>query len=555
MENSLTPKLFTILKNYNKQQFLKDLISGITVGIIAIPLSIALSIASGVNPQMGLYTAIIGGFVIAFFGGSRVQIGGPTAAFIPIIYSIVEKYSIDGLVVASIMAGIFLIIMAICKLGRLIKYIPYPVVIGFTAGIAISIFFKQIKDFTGMPIVKMPSNFIDTCKIYFEYCYKINIHTLLIGILSLGIICCWSKIKWKLFYNIPSSLIAIIITTLIAQLYNLDIETIGSKYPDITGKLPSLTLPNNISLELISDLILPAISIAILAGIESLLSAVVADGMIGGHHRSNAELMAQGFANIASPLLGGIPATGAIARTATNIKNGGRTPIAGIIHSITILIIMLIFMPYAKMIPLTTLASVLIVVAYNMADWRQFRNIQKAIISDYVVLMITFFLTIIFDIVVAIEAGMILASFLFMKRVIEVTEVNLISDEEEDNLDPIYTEIANEYGEEILLYEIRGVFFFGAADKFMTIAKRLKYKTKVVIIKMEEVPFIDSTALHFLNVFYSMCEKQNISLYITNIRKQPLQILKQSGFIDMIESQHICKNIENAILHYKYELL
>ena len=416
---TLKPKLFEAMKNYSKQQLIKDIIAGVIVAIIALPLSIALAIASGVTPECGLYTAIIAGFFISFFGGSRVQIGGPTAAFVVIIYGIVTDFGVDGLVVATILAGIILIIMGFCHFGSLIKYIPYTITTGFTCGIGVSLFVGQIKDFLGLDMGAVPSEFIEKIAAYAEHITTTDLTTVLVGVLALVILIFFPKLTDK----IPASLVAIIITTLVVKLAELPVNTIGSVYGELSSRLPMPTLPN-VSFKMVQELLSPAFTIALLAGIESLLSCVVSDGMIGEKHNSNAELIGQGLGNIFSGLFGGIPATGAIARTAANVKNGGRSPIAGIVHSITLLLILLILMPTAALIPMTTLAAVLLVVAWNMCDWHAFfRLIKKAPKSDIIVLVGTFFLTVVFDLVVAIEVGIVVTALLFMKRMAEVSDV------------------------------------------------------------------------------------------------------------------------------------
>ncbi len=506
------PKLFTCLKNYSKEQFIKDFIAGIIVAIIALPLAIALAIASGVSPEKGIYTAIVGGFVISLLGGSRVQIGGPTGAFVVIVFGIVEKYGIDGLIVSTIMAGFFLIIMGLLKFGGMLKFIPYPITTGFTSGIAIIIFSTQIKDFFGLTMKTVPSEFIPKWIAYFNSFNTLNLQSMIIGILSLLIIIFWPKINKK----IPGTLIAIVLTTVITLLFNLNIETIGSRFGDISSALPSISLPHT-SFGMIKELMLPALTIAILGSIESLLSAVVADGMIGGSHRSNMELVAQGVANICSGLVGGIPVTGAIARTAANVKNGGRTPIAGIVHSLALLIILLVFMPYVKLIPMSSLAAILIVVSYNMGEWEAFERILKAPKSDALVLLVTFSLTIFFDLVIAIGIGLLLASLLFMKRMADVTDVRYILDEYEDK-DQIELIDSIKTPENVSLYEINGPFFFGAADKFIHAIREIGIPTKILIVKMSNVPAMDATGFHALEMLYDICTKHHTQLIILNLQ-------------------------------------
>jgi SulP family sulfate permease len=554
MPQRLTPKLFTTLKNYNADQFYKDCIAGILVGIIAFPLAIALAVSSGVNPEMGINTAIVAGFIVSFMGGSRVQIGGPTAAFVPIVFNIVNNYGIEGLIIATVMAGILLIIMGFCKLGIVIKYIPYPVITGFTSGIAVSILIKQIKELLGLTLTKTPAETIELITTYIQNLHNIDVPTFTIGITSLLIIFTLVKYAAKFNKYIPPSLIAIIITSFIVYYFDLDsIATVGSVYQDLNTDIFHFSLPT-INITMIKNLIEPAFSIAVLAGIESLLSAVIADGMIGSRHRSNAELVAQGVANVCSACCGGIPATGAIARTATNIKNGGRTPIAGIVHAITVLIIMLLCIPLAKMIPLTCLAAILITIAYNMGEWQVFRDIYNAPKSDASVFLATFILTVIFDLTIAIKVGLILAAFLFIRRMADVTEINQLVDfDDDDELTDasMRLNIAKQLGDQALLYEIRGPFFFGAVDKLADTINKINITTKLIILKMHEVPIIDSTGIHSLKTLYKTCQHSGIIIYFTHLRIKPYRLLQKSGFIEMLGEQYFCKNISQALSHYK----
>lgn len=471
--NELKPKLFTALRGYTRQQFIKDVIAGIIVAIIALPLSIALAIASGVNPERGLYTAIIAGFLISMFGGSRVQIGGPTAAFVVIIYGIIQGFGMDGLIVASIMAGIFMIIFGLCRFGSYIKFIPYTITTGFTAGIAVGIFAGQIKDFLGIQMGAVPSEFLEKMAAYAKNIGFMNPFAAMIGALALLILILWPKVTDK----IPGSLVAVIITTLIVRFAGLQVNTIGDLY-DVSSKLPVFSFPH-VNFDMLAQLISPAFTIAILASIESLLSCVVSDGMIGSRHRSNAELIGQGLGNIAAALFGGIPATGAIARTAANVKNGGRTPVAGMVHSVTLLLILVFLMPLAKMIPMPALAAILIMVAYNMSGWRDCINlVKKSPKSDILVFATTFFLTVIFDLVVAIEVGIVLAAILFMKRMADVTNVEgwtYIDEEEENTQDPDQIGL-KVVPKDTLVYEINGPMFFGAADKFIEVVSDVSRK-------------------------------------------------------------------------------
>jgi SulP family sulfate permease len=541
----LVPKLFTSLKGYNKDQFFKDAIAGIIVGIVAVPLAIAFAISSGVSPEKGLYTAVIAGFIISFLGGSRVQIGGPTGAFVVVIYTIISKYGYDGLIIATFMAGVILIIMGIAKFGGLIKYIPYPIVTGFTGGIAVIIFTSQIKDFFGLNIPKLPAEFIPKIIMYSQNFASMNMHALGIGVLSLLIIFLWPKINKV----VPGSLIAIVISTVIVRYFNLNVETIHSRFGDIPSYFVAPTF-HFVSLDTFMNLIGPATTIALLAGIESLLSAVVADGMIGSKHRSNMELVAQGIANIFSSIFGGIPATGAIARTATNIKNGGRTPIAGIIHSLVLLVIMLAFGKWAGMIPLPVLAAILIYVAYNMSEYDAFRAILRGPRSDIIVLLTTFLLTVIVDLTVAIEIGMILASFLFLKKMADTSLIkNVIHadmEDTEDAHDPnafFYRDIPKE----VEVYEISGPFFFASVDKFQNTLKFDKEQPQIIILRMRNVPYMDAGGLHALEEMMIKCNRKKIRLYISDIHTQPLFVSTQSGFLDKLGEHNFFGNLDEAL--------
>ncbi|GAE87315.1 SulP family inorganic anion transporter [Acetivibrio straminisolvens] len=540
------PKLFSTLKGYSKQQLLKDITAGIIVGIIALPLSIALAISSNVSPEKGLYTAIVAGFLISFLGGSRVQIGGPTGAFVVIVYGIISRYGYEGLVISTLMAGIFLILMGLLKLGNLIKFIPAPVITGFTSGIAVVIFSGQIKDFLGLRIDNVPSEFLPKLASYISHISTINYQSVIIGAVSIVIIILWPKINRV----IPGSLIAIIVTTIASLMLKLDVETIGSKFGEFSSQLPPFSIPN-IDINTISQYIRPAFTIAILAGIESLLSAVVADGMVGDKHCSNTELIAQGTANIASALFGGIPATGAIARTAANVKNGGNSPIAGMVHSLTLLVIMLVFMPYATLIPLSTLAAVLIVVAYNMSEWKAFVNFFKAPKSDITVLLLTFFLTVISDLVIAIEVGMVIAAFLFMKRMADVTNVKSVSDKPEYIPREADSQAVNgkKISKEVMVYEINGPFFFGAAGKFVEVIEKIQQKPpKVMVLKMRNVPAIDATGYSSLYELYKRCRKNNTRLLLSNVQPQPMKVLEKYGFIEKLGRENLCLDFSHDLL-------
>lgn len=538
----LKPKLFDVMKGYTKQQFLKDVIAGIIVAIIALPLSIALAIASGVGPEQGLYTAIIAGFFISFFGGSRVQIGGPTAAFVVIIYGIVAEHGTDGLIVATILAGIFLVIMGIFHFGSLIKYIPYTITTGFTCGIAVTLFFGQLKDFFGLQIKSVPSEFLPKMASYVKHASTFSPMTLLIGAIAVVILIIWPKITDK----IPGSLIAIIVTTVIVAVAKLDdVATIGSVFGKLSSSFPTPHLPN-VSFKMLREVISPALTIAILAGIESLLSAVVSDGMIGDRHKSNAELIGQGLGNIFSGLFGGIPATGAIARTAANVRNGGRTPIAGITHCITLTIILVVLMPLASMIPMTTLAAVLLVVAWNMADWASFGRLCKtAPKSDILVMVATFALTVCFDLVKAIEVGIVLAAILFMKRMAETADINKwkyiddpeIVDGEADKLRDIPRDIR--------VYEINGPLFFAASDQLLQIHSGIH--TKVIVIRMRAVPAIDASAMKSLRDLATRAKKKNITLVFSHVNEQPMSVMKKDNFIEYVGEQYFKRNIVEAL--------
>ncbi len=539
------PKLFTTLKNYNKKLFVSDAISGVIVGIVALPLAIAFAIASGVSPEKGLITAVIAGFIISFLGGSRVQIGGPTGAFIIIVYGIIQKYGMDGLMIATIMAGIFLILMGFLKLGTLIKFIPLPIITGFTSGIALIIFTTQIKDLFGLQIDKIPADFVEKIPVLFGNLNLLNPATTAISALSLFIIIIFPRITKKT----PGTFVALIVGTLVVYFFNLNVETISTKFGVISSAIPPLTFPV-ITYERVAGLISPAFTIALLGAIESLLSAVVADGMTGNRHRSNMELIAQGTANIITPLFGGIPATGAIARTVTNIKNGGKTPIAGLIHAVVLLLIMLFFGKYAGMIPLCVLGAILAVVAYNMSEWREFKAQLKMPKSDVIVLLTTFFLTVVFDLTVAIEIGMVLSAFLFMRRMAAVTNMGILTREFEENQ-------VEEYGDNsiagkdipkyVLIYEVNGPFFFGAASKFKEAARVIEDRVKVFIMRLRNVPAIDSTGISTIEDFYEDCQKNKITLVLSGIHAQPLFAAEKAGLLEKIGIDNCCGNIDDAL--------
>ncbi len=522
----MSPKIFTLIKEkkITKEQVMKDVMAGIIVAIIALPLSIALGISSGVSPEKGLITAIVAGFIISFLGGSRVQIGGPTGAFVVIVYTIVQMYGINGLIIATLMAGIMLVIMGVLKLGDLIKYVPHTITVGFTSGIAITLLSTQIKDFLGLNIENVPAEFIPKWQSYFSNMGTLNIAALLVGIGCILIMVYWPRVN----KTIPGSVIALIISTLAVQLFNLPVETIGSRYAEISSSIPVPSIPM-FEIETIKILFKPAMTIAILAAIESLLSAVVADGMIDDSHDSNMELIAQGIGNIGSALFGGIPATGAIARTAANVKNGGRSPISGMVHAITLLLIMLLFMPLAKMIPMTTLAAVLIVVSYNMGEWSTFRSLLKAPKSDIVILLLTFVFTIVFDLVVAIEIGMILAMFLWIRRLAETTDIKKVQGiKSKRNKDGEVIQIDNN---KILIYEVNGPFFFGVVQDFIKMISKIETAAEVLLLDMRHTQALDASAISALERLHNHCKKHNIKLIISNIQQQPKKALTKMEFV------------------------
>ena len=546
---NIQTKLFSCLKTYDKKTFMSDLMAGIIVGIVALPLAIAFGIASGVTPEKGIITAIVAGLVISLFGGSKVQIGGPTGAFIIIIYGIIQKYGFEGLTIATLMAGLFLVLFGLLRLGTIIKYIPYPIVVGFTSGIAVTIFTTQIKDLFGLTLPSNPSDFIEKWGVYLQNFNTIDPWCALIGVASVVVIAVTPRFSKK----IPGSLIAIILMTIVALLLKnfagvLSIETIGDRF-SISNELPAAQVPD-MNWETIKSLVSPAITIAILGSIESLLSATVADGVIGDHHDSNTELVAQGLANLASPLFGGIPATGAIARTMTNINNGGKTPVAGIIHAVVLLLIFLFLMPLAKYIPMACLAGVLVVVSYGMCGWRSFLELMKNPKSDVTVLLITFFLTIIFDLTIAIEVGLIIACLLFMKRMSETSDVKAITEEIDLNQDAEFStgnldHLIIPQGVEV--YEINGPYFFGAGNKFEEIMASFGDRPKVRIIRMRKVPFVDSTGIHNLTNLCEMSKKEGIQIVLSGVREKVNGQLEHAGFYHLIGEENICSHINLAL--------
>ena len=551
------PKLLTTLRHYNKQQFTTDLLAGIIVGIVALPLAIAFGIASGVTPEKGIITAIVAGLIVSLLGGSKVQIGGPTGAFIIIIYGIIQQYGFEGLTIATLMAGVFLIMFGVLHLGTIIKYIPYPIVVGFTSGIALTIFTTQIKDLFGLTMETVPSDFIEKWVAYIGSFGTIDLWSAGVGIGSVAVIAAWPMIaKYNnVLKKLPGSLIAIIVMTvavlLLKQYAGVEsVETIGDRF-SISNQLPDAEMPS-ISWNVIKGLVSPAITIAILGAIESLLSATVADGVIGDRHDSNTELIAQGVANLASPIFGGIPATGAIARTMTNINNGGRTPVAGIVHAAVLLLIFLFLMPLAQYIPMACLAGVLVIVSYNMSGWRSFASIMKNPKSDVIVLVVTFLLTVIFDLTIAIEVGLICACLLFMRRMAETTDVKVISDE----IDPEEEQSDFQMGnlehltipEGVEVYEINGPYFFGAGNKFEDLMATMGHKRpKVRIIRMRKVPFVDSTGIHNLTNLCAMSQKEGIQVVLSGVNPKVQSVLHKSGFDQMLGEENICSHINIAL--------
>lgn len=544
------PKLFTMMKTYTKADFMTDLMAGIIVGIVALPLAIAFGIASGVSPEKGIITAIVAGFIISFLGGSKVQIGGPTGAFIVIIYGIIQEYGIDGLMVATMMAGVLLILLGIFKLGAVIKFIPYPIIIGFTSGIAVTIFTTQIADIFGLDFKgeKVPGDFIGKWILYFHHFDTVNWWNVIVSVVSVFIIAITPKFSKK----VPGSLIAIILVTVgvyCLKMYGgiTCIDTIGDRF-SIKAQLPEAAIPA-LDWEAIKNLFPVAITIAVLGAIESLLSAAVADGVIGDRHDSNTELIAQGIANFVSPIFGGIPATGAIARTMTNINNGGKSPVAGIVHAVVLLLILLFLMPLAQYIPMACLAGVLVIVSYNMSGWRVFKGLLKNPKSDVAVLLITFFLTVIFDLTVAIEVGLVIACVLFMKRVMETTKISVITDEidpnNESDLEVHEEHLMIPQGVEV--YEINGPYFFGIATKFEEIMSRLGDRPKIRIIRMRKVPFIDSTGIHNLTTLCEMSQKENIHIILSGVNEKVHKVLEKSGFYELLGEENICSNINEAL--------
>ena len=544
----LVPKLVTTLRGYTRDQFTSDLTAGIIVGIVALPLSIAFAIASGVGPERGLYTAIVAGFLISALGGSRVQIGGPTGAFVVIVYGIVQQYGIDGLLIATFMAGVILVGLGAARLGGAIKFIPFPVTTGFTSGIALIIFASQIKDFLGIRMGEVPADFLEKLTAYAGNIGVVNPWAIALSVGSLLVLVFWPKVSQR----IPGAFVALIAGTVVVAAFDLPVETIGSRFGNLDASLPAPVMPD-LSLATVTALIGPAFTIAMLGAIESLLSAVVADGMIGGRHRSNMELVAQGVANMVSPLFGGLPATGAIARTATNVKNGGRTPVAGMVHALTLLAITLFFGRWARLIPLATLSAILVIVAYHMSEWRAFRSELRAPKSDVIVMLVTFGLTVLVDLTVAIEVGMVLAAFLFMRRMAEVTNVRFLSREfEGDEAGDAYQSDPNavrrrSIPDGVVVYEIDGPFFFGAAEKFKDTLGQIGRNPRVLIIRMRHVPAIDSTAMHALGDIVRRSRKDGTLVLLSDVHAQPMIALGRSELLDELGDENLFGNLDDAL--------
>ena len=539
-EEKLKPKLFSVMKNYSKEQFLKDVVAGVIVAIIALPLSIALALASGVGPEQGLYTAIVAGFIVAFLGGSRVQIAGPTAAFATIVAGIVATDKMDGLIISTVLAGIIMIIMGLFRFGALIKYIPGTITSGFTFGIAVTILIGQVKDFLGLKFEKSPVETVDKVAEICLRMHTINWQALLIGLLSLAILILWPKKLEK----IPASLIAVLVCSAVVELSGIGVNTIGDLYT-ISSAPPKFTVPE-VTFEKVKAMVPNAFTIAVLAAVESLLSCVVADGMIGSKHRSNMELVAQGAAKIGSALFGGIPATGAIARTAANVKNGGRTPIAGMVHSVVVLVILLLLMPYASMIPMPTIAAILFIVAYNMCGWRNIRNTFKtAPKSDIMVLLVTLVFTVVFDLVVAIGVGIVLAALLFMKRMADVTEAHAWVDIDDEDTDPDNI-LLKKIPRNTRVFEINGPMFFAASDKFryMLDDKHID----VLVIRMRNVPAVDATGVESLTRIVKRCERHNVKVVFSHVNEQPMKAMEKAGLADRVGRENFCTHIDTALV-------
>lgn len=541
------PKIIDTLRNYNRQQLSKDVMAGLVVGIVALPLAIAFAIASGVSPEKGLITAVVAGFLISALGGSRVQIGGPTGAFIVIVYGIVQAHGINGLIIATFMAGVMLVIMGFARLGSVIKFIPHPLIIGFTSGIAVLIFSSQMKDLFGLKMDAVPADFLDKWESYLGSFVTLNPYAIGIAVLSILVILFTPKIT----HRVPGSLIALVVTTAAAYFLELPVETIGSRFGEIPSTLPAPVIPH-VDFETIKNLFQPAFTIALLAGIESLLSAVVADGMIGGNHRSNTELIAQGSANIFSSLFGGIPATGAIARTATNVKNGGRTPVAGIIHAMTLLLIMLFIGKLAALIPLATLAGILVVIAYNMSEWRNFVSVLRGPRSDAAVLIVTFLLTVLIDLTVAIEIGMVLAAFLFMRKMINYSSVNMLGSEAQQNGDDKESIENFTIPAGVQVFEINGPLFFGAAYKFKDAMRVIETPPKILILRMRQVPMIDATGLSVIREVYKESKHRGTKLILSEVHSEQVRsALKTARLLFAVGKANVTDSFDQALTRSK----
>jgi len=541
----LEPKLITVLREgYSRRLFARDLGAGVIVGILALPLALAFAIASGVKPEQGLATAIVGGLLISALGGSRVQIGGPTGAFIVIVYGVVQKYGYDGLAIATMLAGVFLIIMGFMRLGTVIKFIPYPVTVGFTSGIALIIFSSQLRDFLGLRMGDVPAEFVHKWGAYATSLNTFSLPAVLVAVGTLVILLLWPRVSRA----IPSPIVAILATTAAVHLLHLDVETIGSRFGSVPSMLPKPHIPT-VDFATLRNLFSPALSIALLAGIESLLSAVVADGMTGRRHRSNTELIAQGVANVASPVFGGIPCTGAIARTATNVRSGGQTPIAGIIHAVVLLLIMLFCGRWATLVPLATLAGILVLTAYRMSEWRFALKIFRSTRSDTLIMVTTFLLTVLVDLTVAIQVGVVLASFLFMKRMADVSQTRvLLGDTGDDDPDDEESLDVRSVPDGVVVFEINGPFFFGAADKFKSTLNRVQKKPRVLVLRMRHVQALDATALHALEDVLDKAQREGTTLVLSGVQAQPLSVMKQSGFVDKIGMENMTASLDDALL-------
>ncbi|MEI8176192.1 MAG: sulfate permease [Candidatus Omnitrophota bacterium] len=537
------PKLVTCLKDYSRDKFVADCIAGFIVGVVAIPLAIAFAIASGVSPDKGLFTAVIAGLLISVLGGSRVQIGGPTGAFVVIVYGIVQKYGFDGLVIATLMAGIILVIMGVAKLGTAIKFIPHSVIVGFTSGIAVIIFSSQVKDFLGLGIGNVPAEFIEKWRLFIEHMGTVNIYAVVLGVVTVLLVTLSPRISKRL----PGALVALVFVSALAAFFHLPVETIGSRFGDLPHGLP---MPHfsMVGIARVRELFQPALTIALLGAIESLLSAIVADGMIGSKHNSNTELIGQGIANIGSALFGGMPATGAVARTVTNIKSGGRTPVAGIVHAVTVLAVLLFLGTWIKFVPLACLAGILVVVAYHMSEWRSFSELLRWSHGGRSVLLATFFLTVFVDLNVAIEVGVVLSSFIFMKRMSDTTNIKVFAREFEDEDRAEEQSLpAFKIPPRVEIYEINGPLFFGAANRFDEVDRQVSNKPSVRILRFRDVPLIDSSGMHALKSFYNKCNREKIRLVITGLHIQPLSEMIKANLYDLIGEENVFSNMKDAI--------